>query len=160
MHGLMYGTSCEIKPTRKTNFKDWKDSVNDIEKLKEYAKNKYVFAEDFLKHSYEVFNLPNEQAIMQNGIDINQEKNNIIYEIFFSVSKNNSKKELPKLDLYMPTLMPCIPEEMQVISAINNGGASRGISIVIFGNFVENDEISFKDVFFQYFVLKYHGIVI
>ena len=152
------GMSCEIKSIRKSNFKDWKYRISNLEKFKELSKKEYTFAEDFLDYSGEFFELPLKQAVMQGGVDIFEDDDKI-YEIYFSIANNSIKKELPKLEIVLPTLVPCIPGETQVISAYNNGGESRGLSVLLFGDFVEKEEITFTETYLQYKIKKQYKLI-
>jgi len=139
------GSSDEISGMRKSNFKDWKSVINNMEKFKELVKTKYTFAEDFLDNSNEFFEIPKNQAMMQDGINID----NDFIEIYFSSSEQKNERELPKFEMQYCTTMPCIPGEPQVISMYNTGKESRGLQIVIFRDFVEKEEITFTQAHLQ-----------
>lgn len=143
------GSSYEIKNDRRTNFKDWKYKINNIEEFKLLIKKQYTFAEDFLECTNRIFELPTNQALIQEGIEIKEEN---FYKIYFSMPNdtNCKKNELPKLKIYHFDLVPCIPGELSCVSVYNVGGKSRGLSVVIFGDFVENGEITLSETYIRY----------
>lgn len=60
-------------------------------------------------------------------------------------------KDAPKLKQRSYSLTPCYIGEPSVVSGVNVGGASKGLSVYFIGSYVEHEEITFSDVCFVKF---------
>lgn len=60
-------------------------------------------------------------------------------------------KDAPKLKQRSYSLTPCYIGEPSVVSGVNVGGASKGLSVYFIGSYVEHEEITLSDVCFVEF---------
>lgn len=55
-----------------------------------------------------------------------------------------------KLAIHLHTLTPCEPGKLATCAAINQGGPSKGICVLFFGDYVESEEITIENAHFFY----------
>ena len=133
---------------RRTGLAAWKKKVADHGHFAEAAKQKYVFAEEFLTEAEESLELPPERscASFEYLKDLGLwEKASIFY---YKLPEDQKSKELPRLEQMTSSLMPCWLDQPHIVNAVNVGGESRGLSVYFIGPYVEHDEITFSDVCF------------
>lgn len=142
------GHNPEGKFPRRTKFSDWKNKVNDLEKFKKCIRQKYDFAEEVLESLEDVLNLSYKQStICTESVEDFEDNHNLVKMCF---SLPDVQKESTNLKIKTFGLTACKIGEFNYVSAINQGGSSRGLAIAFTGDYVENDEITFTDVTLEY----------
>lgn len=146
---------------RRTNLPAWKTKVEDFESFSEFAREKYVFAEEFLCKVEENLLLPsaysaaNAEDLQEFGLDQGAtylyfkfgERNSAkLLNVAVSEEKLGNTQLTTNFGFYHP---PCFTEQMCGISVENAGGASKGLKIYFLGPYVEHDEITFSDTVFR-----------
>lgn len=139
---------CE--PERETNFPAWSGRVKDLQRFEADLNDDNVFAEDFMCTLDEQLGLPGEQGCFNQYSAKDMSGNGSVTRLFFSLPKKAEDNNLPWLEIKSFGLMPCKNDETSKESAVNNGGASKGLAVAFTGDFVRNDEITFSDVQLEY----------
>lgn len=140
------GSAAGLGIKRRTGLAAWKRKVADHGLFAEAAKQKYVFAEEFLTEAESCLELPPERScasyeyLKDLGL---QEKARIFY---YKLPEDQKSKELPVLTQWTSSLDPCWLEKSHWVAASNVGGESRGLSVYFVGPYVEHDEITFSDI--------------
>jgi len=133
---------------RTTGLKAWKTKVSSFSEFSAKAKEKYVFAEDFLTAVEQDIALPliNATASYEylSDYELDAKATYLYYKLPESIKPDHPVQLVP----YMSKADPCFMEKPSVVSNINIGSASRGLSVYFLGPYVENDEITFSDVSF------------
>ena len=135
-------------PERKTNFSAWERKVSNIFAFQKTVKGEHTFVEDALYELEELLELSGVQACIS---DISADE--ILYgenilRLYFAMP-DDGKKEPPQLAQHHSSLLPC-KEESNLILACNKGGASTGVAVAFMGDYVEQEEITFSDVYFEW----------
>ncbi len=140
--GNFYGP----KP-RRTSLAPWKNVVSDYEKFSGIMKKEQVFAEDALYESAELLGMTAEQCALQpNGEAISDKAS--LTTLYFS-SNGSEKKELPRFKINGFSLVSCKFGQNQVVFVNNLGGRSKGVAVMFWGGFVENDDLIIENVTFE-----------
>lgn len=135
---------------RRSNFNAWKNKVTDIDAFKRCAaENEYAFAEEFLMDTAQYTGLNEELAISSYDT---------LGELELPVQKRYLYFKLPDtVERVPPKLVfrsagscgPCTDGKQKWVEVLNVGGASRGLSVFFIGQYIENDEISFSDLYLK-----------
>ena len=139
------GSAAGLGIKRRTGLAAWKKIANHG-CFAEAARQKYVFAEEFLTEAEKSLELPPERscASFEYLEDLGlREKARIIW---YKLPEDQKAKELPVLTQWTGSLDPCWLDQPHWVSASNVGGESRGISVYFVGPYVEHDEITFSDI--------------
>lgn len=137
----------ECPPERKTNFSAWERKVSNIFAFQKIVKGDHVFVEDALYEMEELLELSGAQACLSDvSVNETSDQENIVQLCF--AMPDDGKKEPPQLSLFMSSLLPC--RENQLVRAYNVGSASKGVAIAFVGDYVEQDEITFSDVYLEW----------
>lgn len=132
---------------RRSNPSAWKKKVRDFDAFKAAVKADNVFAEEVFVPMEPCLDLPFEQACLcPDCIDETYE----CIRLAFSMPASAAPAELPKLIIPRYGGMPCRIGTSNVVSALNKGGASRGLAVAFSGAYVENEEITFSHVQLEY----------
>lgn len=133
---------------RRTSFKPWEEAAGDLEQLKTIMKGEEVFAEDaWYTAGVKLLGMAGEQCcLMAEHIEPLEEES--LTMLYFALPDNGSEKEPSMLVIPSFNLMPCKIGVSSCVFAVNRGGASTGIAVEFFGDFTENDDITFEDVTF------------
>ncbi len=143
--GSPYGSA-----PRRNSFKPWEKTVVDLEQFKEIVKGENVFAEEaFYEAGEKLLGMTSAQCGLTSDYTENLERSALTL-LYFVLPENGSKKEPPKLEIPLFNLMPCKIGQSSCVFVVNKGGASTGVAVEFFGDFTENDEITFEDVTFAY----------
>lgn len=134
---------------RRSNFNAWKNKVTDLDAFKCCAaENEYAFAEEFLMDTAQYTGLNEELAISSydtlDKLELPVQKRYLYFKLPDTV-----ERVPPKLILYMASGESCADGKRSMIYVLNVGGASRGLSVFFIGSYVENDEISFSDLYLE-----------
>lgn len=142
------GSAAGLGIGKRTNLSAWKNKISDFDRFKESVKKKYVFAEEVLSEIEDCIHLPQEHgtAVFEYLDDLGLNK--AATYVYFKLPESKKIQEAPKLVEYVGSLMPCFLDKPSVISVINVGGASKGLSLYFLGSYVEHDEITFSEVSF------------
>lgn len=153
---LNIGRNLEGSLSRRTGYAPWKKRIKEIERLKEIVHEEYVFVEEALEPFGELMDLPLEQSSISERDIRELEDSNDIVSLFFMMKNADIKKELPKLEIPRYSLTPCKEGKDACVFAVNRGGKSKGLGIMI--DLVSKDDIdiTFKDVCLEY-DFDYHG---
>lgn len=119
-----------------------------MEQLKTIMKGEEVFAEDaWYTAGVKLLGMAGEQCcLMAEHIEPLEEES--LTMLYFALPDNGSEKEPSMLVIPSFNLMPCKIGVSSCVFAVNRGGASTGIAVEFFGDFTENDDITFEDVTF------------
>ena len=133
----------------------WKDKVNNFESFKTAFKEKYVCAENALERIEPALQINIGQALFCPEIlsDIKDKEN--IHTIFFTLSDKSKSDNLPVFKFPVYDQTPCEIDKEKFISAINEGGTSKGIAVSFSCDYVENNEIEFQSVQLEYDLYNY-----
>lgn len=149
--GSPYGSA-----PRRTSFKPWEKTVGDLEQLKAIVKEENVFAEAaFCTAGEKLLGMTEQQCGLTADYTENLDQSALTV-LYFALPENGIKKEPPKLEIPSFHLMPCKIGSDSCVFVVNKGGASVGVAVEFFGDFTENDEITFEDVTFEYDLGNYN----
>lgn len=142
------GSTSGLGIRKRTNLSAWKNKVSDINQFKDSISKEFVFADDILAEVEPCIHLPAEfsGASYEYLSDFNLSEKAVF--LYFKLPEATKTQDVPKLEQWMPSLMPCFLEKPSIVSAINVGGASKGLSVYFIGPYVEHEEITFSDVCF------------
>ncbi len=141
--GSLYG----MKMLRRTSLAAWKKKVSDFDKLKEIAHETYVFAEEAFCAAAPLLHMQPAQTSLEPG-GVTEQRTENVYTMAFKAPEG-MEKELPKLTIPLFTTVPCKIGESACVFVNNKGGKSKGIGVLFFGDYIENDEIIFENVTFE-----------
>lgn len=133
---------------RRSNLSAWKNKVSDFEAFKRAMKEQYVFAEESLKALEDGANLPVFQATACSEIADELAKEGELVTVYLKCPETE-EKELPNFFFDSSGFIVDVDRKYHV-SAINKGGKSKGVEVVILGDFIKNNEITFSDTFLSY----------
>jgi len=139
------GSSAGLGIRRRTGLSAWKACISDISAFKQALKQQYVLAEELLETISTELNLPYQQSFSVYDYLIETLPNVETTYLYFSMSADRAKTELPMLEHYTYGLMPCISGRSTIVSCINKGGAGKGIEIFILGKSIEHYDITFTE---------------
>lgn len=131
---------------RRTNLSAWKKKVADFPRFRTSVRKKYVFAEDALLAIAQSLGLSETQSAASYEYRKELDSNKFAAYLYFKLPDALNTKELPKLVPYTPSLMPCFLNQPSIVTGINVGGKSSGLSVYFVGSYVEHEEITFSDV--------------
>lgn len=133
---------------RRSNLSAWKNKVSDFDAFKSAMKEQYVFAEESLKALEDGANLPVFQATACSEIADELAKEGELVTVYLKCPETE-EKELPK---FFYGISDCIldVDHQYKVSVLNKGGKSKGVEVVILGDFIKNNEITFSDTFLSY----------
>lgn len=142
------GSASGLGIKRRSGLAAWKNKVNDFAAFSKAAKEKYVFAEEFLSEAELCLGLPSIQssASYEYLKDFELDKNARYF--YYKLPEEMKAKDPAKLVPHTYSGMPCFLDKPSIVNGINIGGESRGLSVYFIGPYVENDEITFSDVCF------------
>lgn len=142
--GIGRGGDFGIK--RCTGVSAWKKKVSDYPVFAAKAKEQYIYAEEFLAEIESCIDLPMMQsaASLEYMIDLGLDKKATY--LYFKRSDNAEVDDLPKLQLWSYSGMPCFDGKSSFVEALNHGGEGKGLSVFFVGPYVEREEITFTNV--------------
>lgn len=142
------GRAAELGIKRRSGLAAWKNKVSDFEAFSKAAKEKYVFAEEFLGKAESCLGLPERNAVAGYEYLKDLELDQKAKYFYFKLPEGRKTEEPPKLVPYMDSRMPAFLECPHAVSSINIGGESKGLSVFFLGPYIEKEEITFSDVGF------------
>ncbi|MBQ6552207.1 MAG: hypothetical protein IJL83_01105 [Clostridia bacterium] len=126
----------------------WKGLVDDVSQWKAVLSGEYTFAEDALAEVEPLLGLETGQGrfcseLLEKGAEG-------VRTLYYALPEAVTKADLPYFvfSCFFPKLLPCEIGKRHIVTAANYGSKSKGIAIVFSGNYVERDEIRFRDVQF------------
>ncbi len=132
----------------------WKDLVSDEALWKSILKQKNVFAEESLKCIEPLLGLESGQGHFCDEL-ISEEFAERVITCYFALPESISKTPPPKLTIPLYDLMPCKIGKDHCCFVVNTGKKTKGVAIAFSGNYVEHEEISFRDVQLEYALDQY-----
>ena len=159
---LSVGSTTGFGIKRRNNLSVWKKVVSDTEKLKEISKKPYLLIEDSLSDLELLLNLPAKfSGISYEDFEDNYSDTNVTH-LHFKAPNKPQTIEPPKFICTLLGHRHCVNESCEM-GFLNIGGASKGFKVYFIGDFVENDELTFTDVYirvkntrlFGYVMLKF-----
>jgi len=147
--GIGSATGLGIK--RRSGLAAWKNKTSDFTLFSEAAKAKYILAEDFLETAGHCLGLPAAQSTASLAYlkDIDPER--IATHIYFKLREDATPDNPVNLATYcLRYAQPSFIGQSNSMMAINTGLGSKGLSVYFLGPYVENDEITFSDVYLEY----------
>ncbi len=142
------GSGAEMGIRRRTGLAAWKKKVDDYSTFRKKVQQKYVCAEEFLREVADCLRLPAEHSNVYYS-ELGDPGAGVQLAYRYFKMPEQGQKELPKLQLRTYSLMPCEMGKPEVISCVNTGGKSRGLSVYFVGSYVEKEEITFENVQWQ-----------
>lgn len=143
--GQIYG----LKPGRRVNRTAWKNKVSDYAAFTAAVTADYVCAEDALEPIGALLSLNPEHAAMDVDYLVDLESDAPMIRLYFAAPKGEEKRP-PKFKRIRYSLLDPLhapgDDLFMYISVVNTGDATKGLQIVLSGDFVENDEIVFTDM--------------
>lgn len=142
------GSAAGLGIRKRTNLSAWKNKVSDFAGFKESVKKRFDFAEEVLAEIEHCIHLPQEHsaASYEYLADLGLHKK--AQFLYFRLPETAKTQDPTKLFQRTASLMPCFLDKPSIVEAINEGGASKGLSVYFVGPYVENEEITFSDVCF------------
>ena len=141
--GELYGENLP----RRTSIAPWKSVVCDYEKFSSVVKERYVFAEEAFYLSAPLLGMNIDQCSLQpDGSQIKKGEN--LRMLYFS-SPNNAENDPPVLKIGIFDGKPCSSENGTCVFVNNKGGRSKGVAVMFWGGFVENDELTIERATFK-----------
>ncbi len=129
-------------------FGAWENKVTDYDVFQAVMQAEYTFAEDALCRAGDLLGLPVSQSTLTTDDDGSIPRS-ALTSLFFAMPQD-TRRELPRLELNMPSMMPCENGKDSLVLVTNKGGQSQGIAVVFQGDYVEKDEITFDQVQLEY----------
>lgn len=145
---LGIGSASGLGIKRRSGLAAWKNKVHDFAAFSKAAKEKYIFAEEFLGNAESCLGLPELYAaacyeyLQDLKLDLKAKY------FYFKLPDDIKIREPTKLVPRIYSGMPCFLDKPSVVDGINVGGESRGLSVFFLGTYVEREEITFSDVCF------------
>ena len=142
--GHLYGS----KLPKRFNATEWTCITKDTDAFKTALRRSHVFAEEALEDIEPLLGLSAGQGAFLFDATAND---NSVRVIKLLCSEEQSPDDPPILEIVQPGLLPCkFGSEYNTVSAYNKGGASDGLGVAFWGNYVQNGDITFKNVAFEY----------
>lgn len=134
---------------RRTNLSGWKNKVSDFDAFKAALRRRYIFAEEVFEQIGPALGLPFTQACLSDLSEYGEE--GFVWEqLCFRKPSANVPLEAPRLVISLYSLRPCQIGEPEIVTALNCGGASKGLAVAFSGDYVEREEITFENVQLEY----------
>ncbi len=142
------GSGADLGIRRRTGLAAWKKKVENYPTFRDRAQQKYLCAEEFLYEVADCLKLPPEYSnLSYSELQCLKFGTQPVY-LYFKGSEQE-QKELPKLQIHLYSLGPCEIGKATVLSCINTGGKSRGLSVYFIGDYVEREEIRIEEAQWQ-----------
>ena len=143
---LGIGSAAGLGIRRWSRLSAWKRKVLDFPTFSDRARKRYVFAEEFLAEIEPCLALPS----LQSTASYEYLKDMGLYEkakfLYFRLPETLKTDEPPRLVQHTFSAMPCFLDRPSIVTGINVGGASKGLSVYFLGPYVAQEEITFTDV--------------
>lgn len=120
----------------------WKKLVSDPKGLENIVKKERIFAEEMFSELAPTLGMNCEQT----GYTVDTDPEQSVYLYFTAVEA--PRKEPVRLNIHLFQLVPCRMEEPNTFCAYNLGSHSKGLGILFTGDYIQEKEITFKDVQF------------
>lgn len=133
---------------RRTSLAPWKKITSDFERFKSLMKEDHVCAESALFGAAELLGMNPDQCCLDAG-DVSQIENTNLVTMYFRMPEGQGK-ELPVFQIPRFDLMPCRIGESKCVFVNNHGGRSKGIAVQFQGKYIQNDDLTFENVTFEY----------
>ncbi len=143
---LRSGIPAGMKISKRTSLAGFRKYASDFHKLKKAAACDQTFAEQTLLDIAPLIGMTQRQCLLSGD----EAEGNDIIRISFSPPESYVK-EKPEFRIWHFELMPCQIDRPfcdESVFAVNYGGSSRGIAVMITGDFIEKDELVFENVRF------------
>lgn len=142
------GSAAGLGIRRRTNLSAWKTKVEDYQSFQAHIKSEFVFAEEVLGKIEHCLRLPYEfsTASYDHLAELGQQERAVY--LYFKLPEGMKNQEPPKLEQHTYSMMPCFVGSPAIVTALNVGGASKGLSVYFVGPYVEHEDITFSDVCF------------
>lgn len=130
----------------RTSISSWTKRVSDFNSFKAAVAKNRTMAEETFEEIAPMINMDISQTdFMYDNVD-SADKSQV--EILCFKTSSSAKKQSVKFKLSQPSLSPCHMDRGSAVFAYNVGEKSRGIGILFYGDWVENDDITIKEVSF------------
>ena len=131
---------------RRSNLSAWKGKVTDHEAFKTALKGDYVFTEEALEALEPLLGMVRSQGMFCSDL-ISEEFKDHVKTLWFALPEGEEKPEPPRFEISSYSLSPCtMDSDANFVSVRNLGGKSKGLCVIFTGYYVENDEITFRNV--------------
>lgn len=142
------GRSRGLGIRRLQNLRAWSRHVSDPAAFRACLKRRYICVEEVLEPLAPILSLPYAQSMASAEQPEPPEGELPLRRFFFTLpaDRRGAPAEPPRLTQVCRENMPCRAEMPAIVSAVNRGGASRGLMVVFTGPYVETEEITFSEV--------------
>ncbi|MGN0160994.1 MAG: hypothetical protein ACI4AQ_06375 [Lachnospiraceae bacterium] len=156
--GRVYG----MKKLRPSKLSSWKNKVTDYKQFSAIMRGKYVLAEEALYSAAPLIGMKECQVCLDSSVvddlEIYGIKPGDLEPMYFVLEeKEGTEKELPKLQATAYYCAPWLVGETYRFDVYNLGGKSKGIGVLFYGDYVENDELTFEDVALEWDIYVKNG---
>ena len=132
----------------------WKEKVTDLDRFQQLLQDKALSPEEILAQVSPLLGLDSEQGffcLVVGGLLLMVAQNRVIFQrpchgVGNAVISPVLREELPRLELYLPSLQPVKMGDPNTVSVVNRGGSSQGVAVLFSGAWVEKDEITLRNV--------------
>ncbi len=123
----------------------WKEKVTDLDRFQQLLQDKALSPEEILAQVSPLLGLDSEQGFFCPDM-VDREARQNLRTCYFKRTVAAEAEELPRLELYLPSLQPVKMGDPNTVSVVNRGGSSQGVAVLFSGAWVEKDEITLRNV--------------
>lgn len=140
------GSAAGLGINRRTNLKAWQNKTGDYDHFRECIRKKYVCAEMVLSDISACIQLPFEYSAASYEYLEELELWDKTVRLYFKLPESTETREPPQLQPRSYPLQPCKLDHPEIVTFLSAGGASKGLSVIFSGAYVEQEEITFSEV--------------
>ncbi len=142
--GHLYGS----RLSKRFNAAEWTCITKDTDAFQASLRRSHVFAEEALDDIEPLLGLSVGQSAFL--FDATADDGSVRV-IRFSLRDEQPHDDPPLLEIVQPGLLPSkFGSKYNIVSSYNKGGASVGLGVAFWGDYVQNGDITFKDVALEY----------
>lgn len=123
----------------------WKEKVTDLDRFQQLLQDKALSPEEILAQVSPLLGLDSEQGFFCPDMADREARQNL-RTCYFKRTVAAEAEELPRLELYLPSLQPAKMGDPNTVSVVNRGGSSQGVAVLFSGAWVEKNEITLRNV--------------
>ena len=131
---------------RRSNFTHWQGYVADVERFRQVMRQHHVFAEECLPDVAKLLDIPVEQLSCLPEDEIAGTESSVF---FFRADNSNKTTEPPRFEARMYNMHYHLGAEPVLVSFINEGGTSRGVSVAFGGPCFDRHLVRIERIQFQ-----------
>lgn len=132
------GSAAGLGIRRRTGLGAWRGAVSDWDAFRTCVRARYICAEECL--------MPLAPHLALSEAQLYLDARTPGARLLYYALPVRETDELTRLRLEGTPCVPCEPGKSAVLTALNEGRASRGLAVAFTGSYVEAEEITFSDV--------------